>query len=462
MKKLRKIAAALLAACMMSTCTLGTIPAGAATSASASVTDNRPVVKATISGELITLTWNAVTNASKYRVYIYRNEKLETLTDVTKCSVTLTGAKAGKEYTFAVSAFVDGVRTTVYRRDLVTVKMQDSFTMTGEKMLSLWTSGAKAKTELISYMKAITTEGSKDYIPVKNRIAVFDLDGTLFCETDPNYFDYTLLKYRVLEDPDYKDKASDFEKEVANKIKEQNETGKSFDGLEVDHGKAVASAFKGMTLAEFNDYIQKFKQQTMLSYVGMKRGEGFYKPMLQIIDYLKANDFTVYVVSGTDRFIVRGILYNSPLDLPNSQIIGSDELLVSNNQGDTNGLKYVFTDKDKLVLGGEFIIKNLKMNKVTVIAQEIGEQPVLSFGNSSGDSSMNTYTITNNKYKSLAFMLCCDDTERENGNIEKANKMYKTCEENNYIPISMKNDWKTIYGDGVTYTGAYAAERAAA
>ena len=170
-----------------------------------------------------------------------------------------------------------------------------------EEMMSLWTEDAQAKDELISYMDAITDESSSDYIPVEDRIAVFDLDGTLFCETDPNYFDYTLLKYRVLEDPDYKDKASDFEKETAEKIAKQNETGESFEGLEVDHGKAVASAFAGMTLDEFNDYIQEFKQQDMPSYEGMKRGEGFYQPMLQLVEYLQANDFTVYVVSGTDH-----------------------------------------------------------------------------------------------------------------------------------------------------------------
>ena len=462
MKKIRRTAAALLAACMLGTSILGTISAGAASAVTAEAQSSKPAVKAAISGEKIRLTWNKVSGASKYRVYIYRGGEFEKLTDITKRVVNIKGAKAGREYSFAVSAYVDGGWTEVNENDLVSITVPGSSATDGEKMLSLWTSDARAKSELISYIKAITTEGSKDYIPVKNRIAVFDLDGTLFCETDPNYFDYTLLKYRVLEDPDYKDKASDFEKEVANKIKQQNETGASFDGLEVDHGKAVASAFKGMTIDEFNDYIQEFKKQAMPSYDGMLRGEGFYKPMLQIIDYLKANDFTVYVVSGTDRFIVRGICHNSALDLPNSQIIGSDELLVADNQGDTDGLKYTFTDKDKLVLGGEFIIKNLKTNKVTVIAQEIGEQPVLSFGNSTGDSSMNTYTITNNKYKSLAFMLCCDDLERENGNTEKADKMYKTCEENNYIPISMKNDWTTIYGDGVTYTGAYAAERVAA
>ena len=317
--------------------------------------------------------------------------------------------------------------------------------------LSLWTDNAKAKNELVSYIETITDETSADFIPVSDRIAVFDLDGTLFCETDPNYFDYTLLKYRVLDDPDYKNKASDFEKEVANKIKEQNETGKSFQGLEVDHGKAVASAFSGMTVAEFNAYIQEFKKQDMPSYTGMKRGEGFYEPMVQVVNYLQANGFTVYIVSGTDRLIVRGIMDNNVLDIPNRQIIGSDETIVSSNQADTDGLNYVFADGDELVLGGDFIIKNLKMNKVSVIMQEIGQQPVLSFGNSTGDSSMAEYVTSNNKYKSLAFMLCCDDTERENGSISKADKMYALCEEFDWVPISMKNDWTTIYGEGVTY-----------
>ena len=316
--------------------------------------------------------------------------------------------------------------------------------------LSLWTDGAQAKEKLVSYMQAITDENGADYIPVENRIAVFDLDGTLFCETDPNYFDYMLLVHRVLEDESYKDKASDFEKETAQKIVTQNETGESFKGLETDHGKCIASSFAGMTLEEFNAYIQKFKQSGMPSYNGLKRGEGWYKPMLEIVNYLQANDFTVYIVSGTDRLIVRGIVDNSPVNIPMSQVIGSDETIVASSQDGKDGLDYVFTENDKLVLGGDFIIKNLKMNKVSVIAQEIGVQPVLSFGNSTGDSSMAEYTTSNNKYKSLAFMLCCDDTERENGNVEKADKMYSLCEEYGWIPVSMKNDWTTIYGSGVT------------
>ncbi|MBP5469217.1 MAG: haloacid dehalogenase-like hydrolase, partial [Candidatus Riflebacteria bacterium] len=315
--------------------------------------------------------------------------------------------------------------------------------------LSLWNNEAKTKKELTSFIKAITNKNSKDYIPVKDRIAVFDFDGTLFCETDPNYFDYTLLEYRVLGDPNYKNKASVFERKVANMIKMQNETGRSFENLPIDHGKAVASAFAGMTLKEFNAYIQEFKKQAMPSYTGMLRGEGFYLPMVQVVEYLQANDFTVYIISGTDRFIVRGIFDGNVLNIPNRQIIGSDEKIIASKQGNKDGLDYFFNEKDELILAGEFIIKNLKMNKVSVIMKEIGQQPVLSFGNSSGDNSMAQYVVSKNPYRSLAFMLCCDDLERENGDKSKADNMVGTCKRYNWIPVSMKNDWKTIYGSKV-------------
>ena len=326
------------------------------------------------------------------------------------------------------------------------------------EMLSYWTENAEARKKLVAYMEAITKEGSPDYIPVEDRIAVFDFDGTLFCETDPNYFDYTLLLYRVTEDPEYKAVASEFEKMVAAKIQDQNENGTKYEELPVEHGQAVASAFKGMTPEEFYAYIQEFKKLPMPSYEGMTRGGGFYEPMLQVINYLKANDFTVYVISGTDRLICRGLMQNSPLVLPNKQIIGSDESIVAGLQNDVDGLNYTFTDGDKLVLGGNFIIKNLKMNKVTVIFKEIGQQPVLSFGNTTGDAAMAEYTTSENPYKSLAFMLCCDDLERENGNEKKANDMYALCEQFDWIPVSMKNDWTTIYAEGVKYIGKQAAK----
>ena len=316
-------------------------------------------------------------------------------------------------------------------------------------MLSLWTAGAESKEALVAYIESVTDENSPDYIPVEDRIAVFDMDGTILCETDPYYFDHCLLVYRVLEDPEYKDKASTFEKDVATRLQAKFDGDKNVEVSMIEHGQAVAMAFAGMTIEEFEDYVEMFKNQSAPGYNGMTRGEAFYKPMIQVIDYLQANDFTVYIVSGTDRLIVRGLIKDS-VDIPRNQIIGSDELLVATNQGATDGMEYTFTSQDKLVTGGEFIIKTLDMNKVTAIMTEIGIQPVLSFGNSTGDSAMANFTITNNKYKSLAFMLCCDDLVRENGNTSKADKMRDLCEENNWIPVSMRDDWTTIYGDGVT------------
>ncbi|MBQ7584092.1 MAG: haloacid dehalogenase-like hydrolase [Lachnospiraceae bacterium] len=319
--------------------------------------------------------------------------------------------------------------------------------VSGKEALSLWNDGARAKEELISYMEAITEEGGPDYIPPEHRIAVFDMDGTLCCETDPVYFDHMLYMHRVLNDPDYQ--ATEEDLEVADRVFEYIDTGKYPEGLDVEHGQGVASAFKGMTLKDFDLYVKEYRDTPTAGYDGMTKGEAFYKPMIQVVDYLNANDFKVYIVSGTDAFIVRGLV-DGILDIPMNQIIGSDERVAATGQGDEDGLTYTYQPDDELIIAGDFIIKTLKMNKVASIEREIGLQPVLSFGNSSGDFAMDMYTISNNPYRSLAFQLCCDDLERENGNLEKAEKMVKSCEEYGFIPVSMKNDWKTIYGDGVT------------
>ena len=412
----------------------------------------RPLISLKVKGDSITVTVGKTENAKSYKVFckVYGGAKYTLAGKIgkdgrAKRTFVIKGLEAGR-YQVRVRAFNGKTSSKFSKVKTAVVSAADG---THSEILSYWNDDAPAKKAIVSYMKAITKEGGKDYIPAERRIAVFDLDGTIVCETDPNYFDHMLLAYRVLEDPDYKDKASDFEKKVAKEIIVMNETGYADDDMEVNHGIAVASSFKGFTPDEFYDYIAEYKKTPMRSYRGMTLGEAFYKPMLQIVEYLKANDFTVYIVSGTDRFIVRGLIKDSALDIPFNQIIGSDETLVSDHQNGKDGLEYVFTDKDKVVFGGEFIVKNLKMNKVTVIAQEIGLQPVLSFGNSTGDSSMAEYVTTKNPYRSLAFMLCCDDIARENGNIEKADKMKSLCETYDWIPVSMRNDWTTIYGDEV-------------
>ncbi len=317
------------------------------------------------------------------------------------------------------------------------------------KPLSLWEEDADSVKELIDYVKRVTDKKSKDYIPPKDRIAVSDLDGTLYCETDPTYFDFRLFYHRILEDPDYKDKATEKEISLARGVETLIKTGVTPPNFEVEIGDAIAQAFSGMTVAEFEKYILDFGNLPARGYDGMTQGEAFYKPMLQVLDYLQKNDFIIFICSGTDRQVVRGLV-GAGIDLPPRQVLATEEVIVARDQGDTDGTNYHYSGEDELVLSGKIRGKNLKMNKVSMIAQEIGQQPVLCLGNSSGDYSMANYVTDDNKYSTRVFMLCCDDLERENGNLKKAAEMEEMCRKSGWVPVSMKNDWKTIYGEGVT------------
>ena len=139
------------------------------------------------------------------------------------------------------------------------------------------------------------------------------------------------------------------------------------------------------------------------------------------------------------------------LKIPYNQIIGTNPEIIAANQGDISADDYAYKHDDYLIRGG-LTKKNLKMNKVVAIEHEIGKQPVLAFGNSGGDTSMLNYAITGNKYKSLSFFVICDDLERELGNQKKADGCVALAEKNGWIKISMRDDFKTIYGDNVKRT----------
>ena len=174
--------------------------------------------------------------------------------------------------------------------------------------LSLWVKDAASKKALVDYVDAVTDRGGPDYIPPNDRIAVFDLDGTLFCESDPTWFDFMMYKYRVLEDPAYRDRATEYEKKIAGTVQSIIDTGIVPAGFEIEIGNCIAQAFAGMSVRDFAHYVRDFAERPSPGYVGMNVGEAFYQPMVQVIDYLQDSGFTVYVCSGSDRLVVRGIV----------------------------------------------------------------------------------------------------------------------------------------------------------
>ena len=164
-----------------------------------------------------------------------------------------------------------------------------------ESELTLWNSNSAIYTKLVPYIRNITDKSNKDFIPVEDRIAVFDLDGTLFCETDPIYFDWNMFTYRVLDDPNYTAEQQD--KDLAYDIRAAD-IHHLPDNIEEKHSVRNPYVFKGMKMEEYVEYTKKFLDQEAPGYTNMKRGDAFYKPMIEVVNYLQKNDFQVFIVSG--------------------------------------------------------------------------------------------------------------------------------------------------------------------
>ena len=311
-----------------------------------------------------------------------------------------------------------------------------------------WNKEAASYQALTDYIRDITDKHSKNFIPVEDRVAVFDMDGTILCETAPYYLAQMLILDRTLHDSSYTPAADD--KKFAQDLESwlRNKSTASKPGSSTPH---FASIFAGMTDAEFTAYVERFMGKPVEGLSNMAWGEAFYLPMVEVIKYLQANQFQVYIVSGSERQLVR-ILVSEMLKIPAANIIGSDMGMAAVHQGDKDGLKYVYRKDDYLVRGGKLQLKNLQLNKTTAIAREIGKQPVLAFGNSKDDASMLNYAIAGNKHKSAAFFVLCDDLQRELGNADKAEQCRQLADANGWHTISMRDDFKTIYGADVKRT----------
>ena len=169
---------------------------------------------------------------------------------------------------------------------------------------------------------------------------------------------------------------------------------------------------------------------------------------VELFEKLQKNGFSVYVVTATERNIVRQVIAGT-LDIPPSHVIGTEYGYTATNQGDVADADYTFQSKDQIVFDGNYYGENAKTSKVDAIVREIGQQPVLAFGNSSGDLAMEVYTITDNPFLSAAYMVLADDAKREYGSFDGTAAKKTSYEEMGIGVISMRDDFATIYGDNV-------------
>ncbi|MBR4153531.1 MAG: haloacid dehalogenase-like hydrolase [Selenomonadaceae bacterium] len=311
-----------------------------------------------------------------------------------------------------------------------------------------WYENSPTKQKIIEFVEDVTNQNSANYIPPEDRIATFDMDGTFYCETAPLYFQEMMFFQRVLEDKNYTAPKKFFN--LAKKIKPKVYNKEKLTPAESKlYLEGLTAVYAGMTPEEYRAYVRNFMNTYEDEFSNLKRGDAFYLPMVEIISYLTNNGFAVYIDSAcgvdTTRELVNGVI---PIQY--DRILGTDFQFTSTNMGkDAPNSHFFDRHKEKIIISGKPLYDNAKTVKIFSILNQIGKKPVLAFGNSGGDSGMLEYTLQDNKYCSMSFFVICDDTERERGNLTRAKSDTELALKRGWNPISMHDEFKTIYGDNV-------------
>ncbi len=325
-----------------------------------------------------------------------------------------------------------------------------------------WNPESASLKTLIDFVASVTDESSDAYVAPEDRIATFDMDGTIICEKAPVYVDYMLLLHRVLDNAPYNNgyEPTEETKQICQGIRDTVMAGNKYSEEQSENKhRLIASEFAGTTCEEFRSYVQSFATtQNAAGFEGMTYAESFYKPMIEVINYLKEYDFDVWMVSACEREVVRGLV---PLavDIPMDRIIATDVGYYATNQGDEAGDEYNMGLGEDVLLGTPLGEETGKTNKSIAIMREIGKRPILAFGNSSGDYAMLNFAQSNPDHKGMGVLVLCDDTTREYGDAERAATQTEEAQKNGWTLFHMSDqDWATIYGEGVTKTGFAAKE----
>lgn len=309
--------------------------------------------------------------------------------------------------------------------------------------LEYWTEDSPAMKSIMAYVSEVTDEKSDKFVPAEKRIAVFDSDGTLYGELFPTYVDQCLMIHRLVHDDTYKGADEDvaYCKALEQYLLNGGEKPKS----PRSSGDIIADAFKGFTVEEYRDYIRNFMSEPVAGFENMTYADGYYKPMVSLVKYLTDNGFKVYINSGAEVNMLRELSKDVLGEyIPSYQVIGTRFGFKAENQEDTKARDYTPAADEKIVFDGTVRFKNLKLNKVVSIINDLGISPLLAFGNSSGDLAMGQYVM---QHGGKAYMLLCDDLERDHGNLDTAASFKEDCDKLGMETVSMKNEFATIYGD---------------
>ncbi len=294
--------------------------------------------------------------------------------------------------------------------------------------------GTAPKRTIVAFVKRVTTPGTSDFVPVPERIAVFDNDGTLWCE-QPVYTQVFFLIDRVKatapQHPGWKTQEP-FASLLRGDLQGVAATGEA--GL----ATLVAATHSGMTTDEFSKTVSDWIATARHPKTGKLFTEMVYQPMLELLAYLRANGFKTFIVSGG------GIEFMRPwtervYGIPPEQVIGT-----------TGGLKFELRDGSPVLLKLPTLVLNGdKEGKPVGIQEHIGRRPVAAFGNSDGDLPMLQWVTAGSGVR-FALIVHHDDAVREwaydrKSAVGKLDKGLDEARTKGWTVVSMRDDWKTIF-----------------
>jgi len=294
---------------------------------------------------------------------------------------------------------------------------------------------------LVDYVDGAVQEGGAQYVPLPERIAVFDNDGTLWCEKPmPPELGFVLQRLAEMAEQDPSLRAR--QPWQAAREKDYAWLGgvltKHYHGDDSDVKVLLGGmlqAFATVSVDTYAELAERFLLTTHHPTLGRRLRDCAYLPMVELLHYLEANGFTTYIASGGDRDFMRPVT-SEIYGIPAERVIGSSA-----------GLRYQEDDSGgSLVYQAEMDVLDDGPMKPVRIWSRTGQRPVIAGGNSNGDIPMLQYAGLPSR-PGLRMLILHDDEEREFSYTSGAETSLERARAQDWTVVSVKNDWATVFAE---------------
>ncbi|MEM0925917.1 MAG: HAD family hydrolase [Planctomycetota bacterium] len=297
---------------------------------------------------------------------------------------------------------------------------------------------APSKRAIIAFVDRVTIEGSADFVPASERVVVIDNDGTLWCEK-PLYvqalFAFDRVRALAVEHPEWKTQEP-FASVLRGDMKQ------ALAGGEASLLKLVMATHAGLTTDEFNQTVDDWIRTARHPETDRRYTEMVYQPMLELLDYLRANGFQNFIVSGGGIDFIR-VWSERIYGIPPHQVVGSS---IKTRYEVRNG-------KPVIVRLPEIGFIDDKAGKPVGIQSHIGKRPILAIGNSDGDFEMLQWTTSEDGPR-LGILIHHTDAEREyaydrESSVGRLDRGLTEAPSLGWTVVDMKTDWKSVFSESV-------------